>query len=90
MIEVKNMIINNVNSNQNEILNEELFSKHLFSKTQISHCPNCESIEFTKYGKFNNHQRYLCKECHRTFCETTNTPRYYSKKDQNIGKNTYQ
>jgi transposase-like protein len=75
MIEVKNMIINNVNSNQSEILNEGLFSK-----TKINYCPHCESMEFTKYGKFNNRQRYLCKECLRTFSETTNTPRYYSKK----------
>lgn len=58
-----------------------LFANCLSTKTQIYYCPHCKSTKFTKYGNFNGSQRYMCKNCNRTFCKTTNTPRYYSKKN---------
>jgi len=76
------MITNTTKLTINEIfpLSESQLTEHLFSTNITNHCPHCDSTQFTKYGRFNDHQRYMCKNCNRTFCETTNTPRYYSKK----------
>ncbi|HSN58551.1 MAG TPA: transposase [Clostridiaceae bacterium] len=64
----------------------------LFSDTQIegvlsslefekSSCPHCGSGSFIKHGRTGlGRQRYRCRECRRTFSETTGTPFMYSKK----------
>lgn len=44
-------------------------------------CPHCNGIHIIKYGNFNSKQRYLCKDCGKTFSIRTNSPWYYSKKD---------
>lgn len=49
-------------------------------------CPHCTGNQIIKYGKFNNNQRYKCKECNKTFCDTTNTIYYYSKKSKDLWK----
>lgn len=44
-------------------------------------CPHCGSGDFLKHGKTGlGRQRYRCRECRRTFSETTGTPFMYSKK----------
>uniref|UniRef100_UPI0014705BAC IS1 family transposase n=1 Tax=Bergeriella denitrificans TaxID=494 RepID=UPI0014705BAC len=40
---------------------------------KISCCPHCQSSQFVKNGKTDGNQRYLCKECGRTFVESTGT-----------------
>lgn len=39
----------------------------------IERCPHCGSVHFVRFGKKRGKQRYLCKECGRTFVTTTNT-----------------
>jgi len=44
-------------------------------------CPHCGSGNFIKHGKTSlGRQRYRCRECRKTFSETTGTPFMYSKK----------
>ncbi|MBP1743677.1 MAG: transposase, family [Firmicutes bacterium] len=46
-----------------------------------SSCPHCGSRNFVKYGRTGlGRQRYRCRECRKTFSETTGTPFMYSKK----------
>ena len=41
----------------------------------ITHCPNCQSPEFTKHGTTSRgQQRFKCKGCSRTFNSLTGTP----------------
>ncbi len=42
-------------------------------------CSHCGSVEFKKHGKKDGHQRYRCKDCGKTFMETSNTMLYRSK-----------
>jgi transposase-like protein len=39
-------------------------------------CPHCQSTEIKRHGKSSDMQRYQCKQCHKTFMPTTNTPLY--------------
>jgi len=49
-----------------------------FEKTS---CPHCGSVYFVRYGRTRiGRQRYSCRECRKTFSETTGTPFMYSKK----------
>jgi len=48
-------------------------------------CPHCGSGSFVKYGRTGlRRQRYRCRECRKTFSETTGTPFMYSKKNLRI------
>ena len=49
-----------------------------FSKGKV--CPHCECPNVVRYGKYNNKQRYICKECSKTFTDLTNSAMYNSKK----------
>lgn len=40
---------------------------------QVNSCPHCKCISFSKYGKHNGEQRYLCSNCRKTFKETSGT-----------------
>jgi len=37
-------------------------------------CPHCHGSIINRHGKKDNMQRYLCKNCKKTFTATTNTP----------------
>lgn len=70
-------------SNQHSKINLSAFlnkSTLYENKTSNFDCPHCTSCNVIKHGKFNNKQRFMCKECKKTFCQTTNTIFYYSKK----------
>lgn len=46
-----------------------------------NNCPHCGSWNFIKHGRTNlGRQRYRCRDCRKTFSETTGTPFMYSKK----------
>jgi transposase-like protein len=52
-----------------------------FLNFEKSSCPHCGSGNFVKYGKTSlGRQCYHCRECGRTFSETTGTTFVYSKK----------
>lgn len=42
-------------------------------------CPHCGSISIKKHGKTGGRQRYRCKDCDKTFCETSQTLMYHSR-----------
>lgn len=42
-------------------------------------CPNCGSVSISKHDKRKGKQRYHCKDCGKTFTETSNTMLYHSK-----------
>ena len=69
------MIINAENSN-----NIDLDFLINIQSCEINCCSHCQSTYFIKHGKTNNKQRYLCKDCQRTFSATTNTTLYHSRK----------
>lgn len=48
---------------------------------KVKCCPHCHSQIFVKNGKTNNNQRYLCRDCHKTFVENTGTILFSMKKD---------
>ena len=37
-------------------------------------CVHCESKSVVRFGKHKGRQRYLCKDCERTYTDFTNTP----------------
>lgn len=43
-------------------------------------CPHCNSNNFIKYGKYNNLQRFKCKNCYKTFNEGTGLIWHNSRK----------
>jgi transposase-like protein len=65
---------------------KENFTKELrelrFNKGKV--CPKCNSNHVVKNGKFNDKQRYLCKDCRKTFNDFTATPLSDSKKDMSV------
>lgn len=52
----------------------------------ITCCPYCKSQHFIKNGKRNHQQRYLCRDCRRSFMGQTNTIFSGSKKELTVWK----
>lgn len=38
------------------------------------YCPTCGGKDIVRFGSYNGHQRYKCKDCGKTFNDLTNTP----------------
>ena len=49
-----------------------------FAKGKV--CPHCSSELISRNGKYNGKQRYICKDCRKTFTDFTNSATYKSKK----------
>lgn len=49
-------------------------------------CPHCSSENYIRFGKYKDIQRYKCKNCKKTFSDRTNSPWYYSKKNNELWK----
>ena len=49
-----------------------------FAKGKV--CPHCNSESISRNGKYNGKQRYICKNCRKTFTDFTNSATYRSKK----------
>lgn len=43
-------------------------------------CPRCNGLHVVRNGTFSGRQRYLCRECKRSFSDLTGTPAAYSKR----------
>lgn len=53
----------------------------------IAHCcPYCNSTNFRKHGTDRGIQRYRCKQCFKTYKDTTGTPLHWIHKKQLINK----
>ncbi len=61
----------------NEIQDE--IKENRFSLGRV--CPYCKKDKVLRNGKYNKKQRYICKDCHKTFTDFTYSPCYNSKKD---------
>ena len=48
---------------------------------EATHCPYCQSKYFVKNGIQNNAQRFLCRNCKKSFVEQTGTILSYTKKN---------
>ena len=59
-----------------EITNE--VKEMRFSKGKV--CPHCNREDISRNGKYNDKQRYICKDCGKTFTDFTNSATYKSKK----------
>lgn len=59
-------------------------SKSEAIKRGITHCPHCNSTEFSKNGKVSGFQRFICKECGKTFGTRNQTIFYAVKKDMEV------
>ena len=66
-----------VSNSQVEQIYEDV-KEFRFSKGKV--CPHCSSELISKNGKYNGKQRYICKDCKRTFTDFTNYAVYISKK----------
>lgn len=69
-----------------ELVKLEAHIKHVLKKDFyrnriVECCPACTCKEYIKYGSYNGIQRYRCKECGKTFSNTTNSLYSYSKKN---------
>ena len=86
-------IINNASDDEIEIIREKLnnhlinhiydsnIHEELSNNYDSSFCPHCQSKHIIKYGKDNKgNQRYLCKECLKTFSSITGSLLSYTKK----------
>jgi len=56
-----------------------LLEKCTLNRGQNLVCPKCGSVAVSKSGKRNGRQRYLCKDCHKTFGDTYGTLLYHSR-----------
>lgn len=56
-----------------------LLKHDIYKNRLINKCPNCNSKNYIKFGKYNGIQRYKCKECDKTFSKTTKSVWSYSK-----------
>ena len=66
-----------VSNSQVEQIYEDV-KEFRFSNGKV--CPHCSSELISKNGKYNGKQRYICKDCRRTFTDFTNSAVYRSKK----------
>lgn len=55
-------------------------------KKLVRPCPHCGSFAVVKNGHKRNKQAYLCKECNRSFVETTNTVFENSHSSESVWK----
>ncbi|QKF91590.1 IS1595 family transposase [Campylobacter sp. CCUG 57310] len=58
--------------------------KNIATTHKANHCPHCNSLSFVKNGKKNNSQRYICRDCGKTFTDTNKTILFSSKKDISV------
>ncbi len=59
-----------------EVLNSEASTANLLQQVRWReglYCPRCRSESVIKYGSYREYQRYLCKDCDRTFNDKTGT-----------------
>lgn len=77
------MILNDNNFKKLDTFSNKLIKKELYSSKYVKpfiYCPHCKSTHFIKFGKYNGIQRYRCKDCRKTFSNTTNSIWKYCKK----------
>ncbi len=81
---LKQLFTNLSEQDKAKFLSEITFQKQAITKLiqprKVACCPHCQSKHFVKNGKANNNQRYLCRDCSKTFVEGTGTVFFQTKK----------
>lgn len=76
---------NNLTEKEKKQFLGEVFSKDNLKKVirirEVSNCPYCSSTHFVKNGTKCDNQRYLCRECNKSFVGQVGTILYNSQKD---------
>jgi transposase-like protein len=49
-----------------------------YEETETPECPHCQNVKVQKNGTCKGKQRYICKECGKTFGKTTQTVMFNS------------
>ncbi len=64
------------------LLKTKKLKKEIYTKLneQVQICPHCGGKHFVKWGRYKDMNRFMCKDCHRTFIPTTGTAIHWSKK----------
>jgi len=58
---------------KSEAQSAELHSRCKALINKQGNCPHCGGVDYYRYGKFKESQRFKCKGCGKTFCEYTGT-----------------
>ena len=77
------MIRKNVNLKRLKVHINNFLKNEIYKNKKIECCPICGGKRYIKHGSYKEIQRYKCKECGKTFSNTTNSIWSYSKKDLN-------
>lgn len=77
------------------LLEKEEKSKSIISDVIINEkkqicCPNCESTNIVKDGKYKGRQKYKCKDCNKKFNSLTNTPFHHTRLTYNQIEKAYE
>lgn len=59
---------------------KQLLLSHNHANSDRPCCPHCGSVHVVKNGHVNGSQRYMCKDCKKTFAITNNTILFSTKK----------
>lgn len=84
-IDILKQLFNNLSDKEKQAFISEISNQNTLKKIiepkEVTHCPHCESTHFVKNGTKCNNQRYLCRDCKKSFVEQTGTILYNSQKD---------
>ena len=84
-IDILKPLFNNLSEQEKERFLDDISSQNNLTKVieakEVSNCPHCASTHFVKNGTKCNNQRYLCRDCKKSFIEHTGTILYNSQKD---------
>ena len=77
-IDILKQLFNNLSEQEKERFLGDISSQNPLEKViepkEVSCCPHCDSTHFVKNGTKCNNQRYLCRDCKKSFVEQTGTP----------------
>lgn len=78
-----------IKSQGDEIVSSKVSNHNIIHRERKNNfqgkCPLCGSVEVIRHGRTkSNRQRYMCKDCKKSFSDTTNTIAYHSKQPYNV------
>ena len=84
-IDILKQLFNNLSNEEKQIFTCEISNqntpKKVIDSKEITNCPHCKSTHFVKNGTKCGNQRFLCRDCKKSFVEQTGTILYNSQKD---------
>ena len=83
-IDILKQLFNNLSEKEKQLFLGDISGQNSLEKViaakEVSKCPHCDSTHFVKNGTKCNNQRYLCRDCKKSFVEQTGTILYNSQK----------